>query len=168
MDNNYSNPNGGSSWQWSVTAVVIIIILVVIGYMVFKKSPDGSDTINTNNPATSQEENRLIVNDQFPGNIVYVATVQLAKTGFVSVRKSTAGAPGAAIGTKLFEKGTNSGNVTLGENTIDGMSYYAVLYDDTDGDRIFDETKDQPIRDKAGNIIMKMFRALSDLVETKG
>lgn len=164
--NEQNNPRG---WQWGITVAIIIIILVIIGYLVFK-SPETEPVPTDNTPTTpaQTEANRLIVNDQFPGNQVYISTVQLAKSGFVVIQKSSAGVPGAVIGNKLFEAGTRSGNVILTESTVDQGVYYAVLYDDTNSDGKFDSKTDQPIKNSKGEVIMDMFKALADLVGEKG
>ncbi len=66
-----------------------------------------------------------------------------------------------------FEKGINPGKITLTEKTVDGGIYYAMLHSD-DGDKKFDATKDLPLKDSKGNIIMKIFHATTNVTEVKG
>ena len=162
---------GVKGWQWAVT-VIVIIILIVLGYYMFKNGK-GTDT-NNNEPTIdettgtpSANVNRVVVSDQFPGNIVYISSVQLAAPGFVAIHKDNAGTPGDVIGYQYFDKGINPGKITLTSPTVEGGVYYAVLHND-DGDKIFNAAKDLPIKDASGNIIMKLFRGSSTVSEVKG
>lgn len=162
--------NGVRTWQWVVT-VIVIIVLILLGYYMFK----GDDSVTKTDDVVATEDNkdadninRVVVTDQFPGNIVYLSTVQLTNPGFVVIKKNNAGTPGDVIGSQYFDKGINPGKVTLKASTVEGASYYAVLYADTDGNKIFDIKKDMPLKDTAGNEIMKPFRASSTVTEVKG
>ncbi len=161
--------NGIRTWQWLVT-VIVIIVLILIGYYMFKGSPSDKNTVMDQGtvPAVSSDANRVTVTDQFPGNIVYLSSVQLENPGFVVIKKDNAGTPGDIIGSQYFDKGINPGKVDLKSSTVEGGTYYAVIYTDTDGNKIFDMTKDMPLKDKAGNVIMKIFRASSKATEMKG
>ncbi len=152
--------NGIKTWQWVVT-VVVIIALIVIGIFVFgSKKTVVTETPDQTPPVTTpvQVVNRVILQDQFPGNVVNLSSVQLAKAGWVVIRKDNAGQPGDIIGSAYFDAGTNPGKVTLTKPTIDGGLYYAVLYND-DGDKKFDAVKDLPLTDASGHIIMSIFHA---------
>jgi hypothetical protein len=163
--------NGVKTWQWVVT-VLVIIILIVLGYYMFRGNDAGApSTTNTSSSPSSSavgELNRVVVTDQFPGNIVYVSSVQLGEPGFVVVQKDNEGKPGAVIGSQYFDKGINPGKITLTESTKENSVYYAVVYADTNGNKIFDVNTDQPLKDASGNIIMKVFRATSTVTESKG
>ena len=52
---------------------------------------------------TMTGENTLFVEDQFPGSIVYLSSVTLAKGGWVVVHEDDSGKPGKIIGYKYFE-----------------------------------------------------------------
>jgi heme/copper-type cytochrome/quinol oxidase subunit 2 len=161
---------GVKGWQWVVT-VIVIIILIVLGYYMFKGGSTPTDTTGTDttggvdNPTAL---NRVVVSDQFPGNIIYVSSVQLEKPGFVVIHKDDKGKPGAVIGSQYFDKGINPGKITLTTATLEGGIYYAMLHSDTDGDKKFDEAKDLPLKDASGNTIMKLFRVSSTVTEVKG
>ncbi len=161
---------GVKTWQWVVT-VIVIIVLIIIGIMVFgnKKSEAPTTTDNTETPAdTTQEVNRVVMSDQYPGNVVYLSSVQLAKPGWVAVHKDNNGQPGAVIGSAYFGTGINPGKITLSQPTVEGGVYYAMLHTD-DGDKLFSETKDAPLKDSRGNVIMKIFRAAASVgTEFKG
>lgn len=164
------NESGVKPWQWVVT-VLVIIVLIGLGIYFWGGSPSTStDTTDTTNPVVNQQNgelNRIIVTDQFPGNIVYITTVQLAQPGFVAIYADNAGKPGTFIGSQYFDKGIGPGKVTLTQSTIDGSTYYAVLVAD-DGDKIFDASKDTTVKDSKGMVIMKSFKATSDIQESKG
>jgi hypothetical protein len=162
--------NGIKTWQWVVT-VIVIIVLVILGYSLFKGAPADTDVTptDTNEPVTinSNELNRIVVADQFPGNIVYISSVQLAKPGFVVVKKDNNGTPGDVIGFQYFDKGINPGRITTTSATVEGGIYYAQLYVD-DGDKKFDATKDATVKDSAGKDIMRLFRVSTTVTELKG
>ncbi|HEY9583573.1 MAG TPA: hypothetical protein VJI66_01250 [Candidatus Paceibacterota bacterium] len=167
------NNGGVRTWQWVVT-VIVIIILIVLGYYLFRGdkvvSPTTDDTNTTDDSSlvASQAANRVVVTDQFPGNIVYLSSVQLEKPGFVVVHKDNNGTPGDIIGYQYFDKGINPGRITLTSSTVEGGVYYAMLHSD-DGDKVFNATKDLPLKDSKGDVIMKIFRATSDVsAESKG
>lgn len=160
---------GIKAWQWIVT-VIVIIVLIIIGILVFggKDTSEVVDNTNTTTPTTTVGINRVVMSDQYPGNIVYLSSVQFENGGWVVIHKDNAGQPGAVIGQTYFEKGINPGRVTLTQSTVEGGTYYAMLHSD-DGDKKFDAAKDLPLKDSAGNIIMKIFRAAASVgAEIKG
>ena len=165
------NQNSGiKPWQWIVT-VIVIIVLIIIGIMVFsKKSTDQTADTTTPTPQdqASVSANRVIMSDQYPGNVVYISSVQLEKAGWVVIHKDNSGQPGAIIGSAWAEPGPSPVKITLKEAMIDGKVYYAMLHSD-DGDKKFDATKDLPLQDTRGSIIMKIFHASSSVGnEVKG
>lgn len=166
------NTSGVKTWQWVVT-VIVIIALVILGYSMFKSSPsttpttDDSDATGLNTPTNTNTTNRVVVADQAPGNIVYVSSVQFTAPGFVVIHKDKNGTPGDVIGYKYFDKGTYPGQITLTSPTVEGGIYYAMMHTDN-GDRVFDVAKDLPLKDAAGNIIMKLFRVTLTPTELKG
>jgi hypothetical protein len=160
------NTSGVKTWQWVITAIVVIA-LIVLGIFVFANREDSAKNEDMTHDQTIGAGNRIVLTDQFPGNIVYVSTVELTKGGFVAIHKDDAGKPGAIIGTLYFEPGVRPGSVNLTEKTVEGGKYYAVLYTD-DGDKKFDAVKDVPLTDSTGNPIMKMFKATVNLPEDKG
>jgi hypothetical protein len=163
------NQGGIKTWQWVVT-VIVIIILIILGYNMFKGG--STPTITEDEPASintikTGDINRVVVSDQFPGNIVYLSSVQLAQPGWVVIHKDNAGTPGAVIGSAYFEKGISPGKITLTSPTVEGGIYYAMIHSDN-GDKKFDAVKDLPLKDASGNIIMKLFRASTSVTEVKG
>lgn len=152
--------SGIKTWQWVVTAIVIIV-LIIIGVMVFGNKSPAPVSIETPSPTDTgapNEVNRIVMSDQYPGNVVYLSSVQLAAPGWVAIHKDNAGVPGAIIGTAYVAAGINPVKVTLTTPTIDGGTYYAMLHSDN-GDKKFDEIKDPALKDSRGNIIMKIFHA---------
>lgn len=152
--------SGLRTWQWVVTAIVIIV-LIVIGIMVFgKKSGPATDMDNgtaTTTPSNEPGVNSIIMSDQYPGNVVYISSVQLANGGWVVIHKDNAGQPGAIIGSAWSDAGINPVKVTLTQPLVDGGVYYAELHSDN-GDKKFDDKVDMALKDSNGNTIMRMFR----------
>jgi len=162
---------GIKTWQWVVT-VIVIIVLIIIGIMVFggKKTPEPALTAptDTTTPDTSAQANRIIMSDQYPGNVVYLSSVQLANPGWVVIQADKAGQPGAIIGSSYMNAGIAPGKVTVSTPIVDGGTYYAVLYSDN-GDKIFNAATDLPLRDANGSIILKVFHGSSTVgAEIKG
>ena len=157
------NPNqsGIKVWQWVVT-VVVIIVLIIIGVMVFgNKKADTSDntaTDTTTDQSSTGTTNRVSLLDQYPGNVVYLTSVQLSSPGWVVIHADNQGQPGEIIGSTYFDKGINPGKITLTKSMIDGGTYYAMIHSD-DGDKKFNAAKDLPIKNSAGSIIMQIFHA---------
>ncbi len=160
-------PNEGiKTWQWIAT-VIVVVILIVLGYYMIKgntKAPVTIDETPVTTTDTATPVNRIVVSDQYPGTLVYVSSVQFANPGWVEIHKDNKGTPGAIIGSAYFDKGINPGKITLTEKTVDGGTYYAMLHSD-DGDKKFDATKDLPLKDAKGDIIMKLFRAAANVTE---
>ncbi len=149
---------GIKTWQWVVT-VIVIIVLIVIGIMVFGNKgasapADNMDLSGSQTPATGA--NSIVMSDQYPGNVVYLSSVQLQKAGWVAIHKDNAGTPGDIIGTAFVPAGVSPVKVTLSQPIVDGGTYYAMLHSDN-GDSKFDASTDLPLKDAAGNVIMKVF-----------
>ena len=153
--------SGIKTWQWVVT-VIVIIILIVIGFMVFGNKgaqvPPVTDNTSAAPATQSNNVNRIVMSDQYPGNVVYLSSVQMQNAGWVAIHKDNNGQPGAIIGYTRFDAGINTGKVTLTQPTVEGGTYYAMLHND-DGDGVFDATKDAPLKDSRGNVIMQIFHA---------
>jgi len=167
-----NNENGGlQTWQKGIIILIVIVIIAVIVYALTKSGDNKVNTDTNTNTSTDvlKGTNAVRIGNQFSGgNIVYVETVSLVKPGHVVVMKDNAGSPGSVLGSTYLDAGTRPARVNLSENTVNGASYWVALYDDTDGDKKFDATKDLPLKDASGNIILKQFKALSDLPEFKG
>jgi len=153
--------NGIKTWQWVVT-VVVIIILIIIGIWVFggkgSSTPTTETPVATDNSNVTGAINRVVMSDQYPGNVVYLNSAQFANPGWVVIQGDNAGTPGTILGETYFGTGINPGKVTLSSPMVDGGTYYAVMYSDN-GDQKFDPTVDKPLVDANGNVIMKVFHA---------
>jgi hypothetical protein len=157
--------SGVKTWQWVVTAIVIIV-LIIIGIMVFggkdTQAPIDNNATSTPGASVGQEVNRIVMSDQYPGNVVYLSSVQLAAPGWVAIHKDNNGQPGDILGTQYFGSGINPGKITLNTSTSEAGIYYAMLHSD-DGDKVFNAAKDLPLKDTRGNVIMKLFRAAASV-----
>lgn len=161
-------------WQWILTVIVIIAIALVVYFMVRGGDNDSmnppSNQVNTETPSVpaGPRYSSLSVNDQFPGNVVFLTSVTVTKPGFAVVYESTAGKAGAVIGTLYFpNSGTYPGKVLLSKPTIDGRTYIVELHED-DSDQLFDGVKDAVFKDALGGPVMKTFKAMSQITEVKG
>jgi hypothetical protein len=167
------NQSGIKTWQW-VTTVIVIIVLIIIGIWVFggkgAQAPvDNSVTTDNSGQNVAGAINRIVMSDQYPGNVVYLSSVQLVNPGWVVIQADNAGQPGKILGETYFTSGINPGKITLSQPMVDGGTYYAVLYDDTDGTQTWNATADQPLKDASGNIIMKVFHGSAAVSsQTKG
>lgn len=150
--------SGVRTWQWVVTAIVIVV-LIVIGIMVFgnKGTEPATTPTDTMTDTKGTGVNSIVVSDQYPGNVVYISSVQLEKGGWVVIHKDNKGTPGAHIGQVYVPAGLNPAKVTVSTPIVDGGTYYAMLHSDN-GDQKFDEKTDVALTDKAGNIIMRVFQ----------
>ena len=159
-----------NTWKW-VVGIIVLIAIIVFAYMIWGPSKTEIVPDNTLNTVPTNDERifsqRIVVTDQFPGNIVYVSSAELADAGFVAIYSDNAGQPGTLLGSQYFEKGINPGKITLTQPTVDGRTYYAVLYKDN-GDRVFNSSTDTIIKDVQGREIIKAFKASSDVDENKG
>ncbi len=159
------NPNesGIKTWQWVVT-VIVIIVLIIIGVLAFggkdTQAPVTDATPAVSNIATAGM-NRINMTDQYPGDVVYLSSVQVENPSWVVIQNDNDGIPGKIIGQAHFEKGTNPGKITLTQPMLDGKTYYAVIYTD-DGKAVF-SSANVPLKDDNGNVIMKVFHALSSV-----
>lgn len=163
--------SGIKTWQWVVT-VIVIVILIVVGVMVFGKKGAPEPTANINQtPSSSQppsSPNRIVMTDQYPGNVVFLNSVQLDKEGWVAIHKDNNGQPGDIIGSAHFDSGINTGRITVTQPIIDGAIYYAMVHS-SDGNATFDATKDLPLKDSGGSVIMHVFHGSSSVSsELKG
>ncbi len=152
---------GVKTWQWVVTAIVIIA-LIIIGIIVFGGKKSGTTEEPTPTVTTTPSQvgvNRITMNDQYPGNVVYVSLVQVTSPSWVVIQKDNSGVPGAIIGSLHVDAGINPNKtVNLTQSTVEGGTYYAVIYTD-DGTGTFSATTDQPLKDASGNVIMQVFHA---------
>lgn len=149
--------SGVKTWQWVVT-VIVVIVLIIIGIMVFggKSKTPMQDEVPSDTTAVNTGVNSIILSDQYPGNVVYVSSVQLANAGWVVIHKDQGGEPGAVIGQVYVGAGINPAKVTLSSPLVDGGTYYAMLHAD-DGDKKWDAALDLPLKDSKGSIIMRVF-----------
>jgi len=163
--------SGIRTWQWVVT-VIVIIALIIVGVMVFRGNDNETPLIPTDeNPVTIDNNtavNRIVMSDQYPGNVVYISSVQVAVDSWVAIHADSAGLPGKVIGSLSFKAGINPGKITLTQPMTDGSTYYAVIYNDIAG-ASFDVTKNTPVKDSKGQTVMKIFKASSSVgVDFKG
>lgn len=153
------------SKNWAVGLLVLVVIALGGGLWLLRSGSAPEDNTGAVGGLGDKPRvlNQLVVNDQFPGAIVYVSSVTLADGGWVVVKNET----GQIIGTQYFNQGTDTGVVNLSELTKEGSYYLATLYGDN-GDKVFDPAADLPLRDSADQEILIRFLATQNLPEVKG
>jgi hypothetical protein len=123
--------------------------------------PEGWEVVEVNGVVISgllAGENAVYVQDQAPGDRVFVSSVVFAASGWVVIHEGQNGVPGNILGAARFDTGGHTGEVELLRGTVDGGVYYAMLHTDN-GDRTFDLKNDTPIRDDTGDPVMMRFAA---------
>lgn len=158
-----------------IVIVLILAAVVVLASLWWKQSSvDNSSNLSAvgeainNGPSTALVEKvSLLVNDQFPGTLIFVSSVELPKGGWVVIHRDEEGRPGAVIGAGYFAPDVSTGEVNLSTETKEGENYLAVLYRDN-GDTNFDSRIDQVYRDDNTQIVAVSFKITRDLPENKG
>lgn len=158
-----------------IGVIVLIVVVLLAAWLVFRQGGLSGNTAalgdlnngtTTSSTATSTPAS-LTVNDQFPGNIIYISEVTLPQGGWVVVRRNNNGALGDIIGVGYFDSTVHVGEVDLAAATVEGDKYVAILYKDN-GDRRFTTVSDRPLLDAAGNQITSSFTVTRNLPERKG
>ena len=154
--------------QFFGAIIAAIIVAGAAGYFMGKSSVAPSQTngaAQTNSSGLGSSagtsfilgKNAIVVEDQAPGNQVVISTAALEEGGgWVAIHEDRDGKPGNILGAQFFPAGeTRNGFVDLLRPTVKGV-YYAMLHRD-DGDHQFDLSKDAPITDTTGSVIMMRF-----------
>lgn len=104
--------------------------------------------------------NYVVAENQAAGPEISVKEIFLADGGWVVAREETEGRTGKILGARRLDAGRYENiEIELLRQTLLGQKYYVVLHGD-DGDKEFDFNMDFPIRNDAGEIIMKDFRTV--------
>lgn len=167
--------NNIKNWQWILTFFVVIVLVIGGIYLLSSRSSEEkivtesvNDVLELENGTTTKNDFRILVDDQFPGNLVYISTVHSPENVFVAIHKNNSQVLGKEYGSTYMEKGTSPVRVTLSEFTKDGEAYEVVLYRDKDGDKKLSLDKDELVLDSNGNPIKKSFKVRKDIEEIKG
>ncbi|MDD4988833.1 MAG: hypothetical protein PHV42_00190 [Candidatus Pacebacteria bacterium] len=163
-------PAKDTSSKNMIIGVVVVIIVLALGTYLLTRNSSTSNTEASPSPTemTSVGGDKVSVGDQFPGSKLYLDSVTFANGGWVVVHESTNGQSGKIIGEAYFPAGTNPGSVDLGNNKLVAGNEYVVMLHSDDGDKKFDATKDLPLTDDQGNIIMKVIKASKTPEQVKG
>jgi len=155
-----------------IGVIIIVVVALLAAWILSRQGLIGNNTAAVGELATTTEpvttsSATLTVNDQFPGNIIYVSEVTLPQPGWVVIRRDNNGTLGDIIGVGYFDTSVHVGEVDLAQATNDGEHYVGVLYTDN-GDYRFTTTADKPLLGADGNPIMSSFLITRDLPERKG
>ncbi|MEK7610356.1 MAG: hypothetical protein AAB468_01240 [Patescibacteria group bacterium] len=156
-----------------VIGLVILLVLVVAGAIWLGRGDEANrQTGAANQPGANGQgasggDATVTVNDQFPGQIVYLSNLSLPTGGWVVIHEDGGGAPGAVVGQKYFSASDRVGVINLNQTTINGRRYWAMVHTDN-GDGIFDPTVDLPAQNAVGENVMVGFNVTTTLPENKG
>ena len=144
--------------------VLAIVVLAGLAYVFTNKNtsvpvnnPISNDT-NTN-AGMRVEENAVVATEQRPGETVKIAQVFLAAPGYVVIHEDLNDDAGAIIGSSaLLEAGENNDvTITLSRASKDGVTLWAMLHSEKNGNAVFDATVDTPVVSRGGGPIMWWF-----------
>jgi hypothetical protein len=165
--------------------IVVVIVLILLGVWAMNGGVNGTNEMangsNTTTPPSDEvgggaaggpsgtmlvrpgSNNAIYVDTQKTGSKeVIAAIVNMEHPGFVVIHGDDNGQPGVVMGSSaLIQDQSTSVHIAVDEPLREGAVYYAVLYKD-DGDGTFDVTKDDPVTDTDGAIMMMSFEASAD------
>lgn len=148
--------------------ILAIIILGAVGWYVWSSSKN-AENISENQPANTTTglmvgKNAIYVGEQLPSANITVGLATLEKAGFVVIRESTNGIPGAIIGKSAHLTSGEHKNIIVPLSRIsrDGEKMFAAIYlDDSNG--VFEAGKDMPAKAENGEPIMMEFMIQNDV-----
>lgn len=146
----------------------IVIIIVIIGVGTYLITRGGAKDENGTAPTFSNGTpivDGITVKDQLTGNSVIVSDISLSKPGFVVIRTVTG--RGDVLGSKYFERGERPGIIDISIKTKNGAEYGATLYEDTNGNKTYDEGVDAMMRNAAGEALGQTFKTFDTLPDIK-
>jgi hypothetical protein len=168
MDNMY--------WKLIIAFIVGLLIGVGSTWLYFDRNIEGTENNDTDNVAfsgdsfdgvvldrnissdpVSSEDNQIIVEEQFPGDMVNLESVSLSVSGWVAIYEDKEGSLGNVLGAQLFDPGEHAGTVILLRSTAENSLYYAIVHQD-DGDREFSLESDPILLDTEGEMVGTQFQ----------
>ncbi|MBI2054496.1 MAG: hypothetical protein HYT39_00115 [Candidatus Sungbacteria bacterium] len=138
--------------QFFIGILVAIIVAGAVGYYLgqrrakteSKVEPEVSTGLDITSSVLPEGDAGIAVDDQLPGNQVFISKVTLNESRWIAIHEDKNGAPGNIIGAGRYAKGlTASTSIELLRPTVSGV-YYAMIHTD-DGDSEFDYQKDVPV-----------------------
>ena len=146
--------------------LAVLAVVVLAGSVYFFTNKDTSVPVHdpisndTNtNAGMRVEENAVVATEQRPGETLKIAQVFLAAPGYVVIHEDLNDDAGAIIGSSaLLDAGENNDiTITLSSATMDGVTLWAMLHSEKDGNAVFDATADTPVVSRGGGPIMGWF-----------
>ena len=161
-----------------IIIIVLVLAIVAVVASLWWKSEQVDNVANLsavdqalnlgNQTDTGTRENvSLLVDDQFPGQAIFVSSVVLPKGGWVVIHHGDNGQPGTVAGAGYFGPGVNTGEINLTVPTKEGENYLALLYRDN-GDTSFSAKLDQVYLDANNQPVSISFKVTENLPEHKG
>jgi hypothetical protein len=155
-----------------LASFVVGVLVGVGGYWLTVR--DSSGIKSTQGAEAAEEEtdstvisSSLTVNDQKPGSTVEISSLKLVDPSWIAIRDDISGNPGPKVlGARYFATGADNGTVELLRNTVEGKSYFAIIYKDN-GDGKFDSKTDPVVADENGTTITVKFTATAATQDTQ-
>lgn len=102
-------------------------------------------------------KNSIEVKDQKTGDEAMIDAVSIERKGYVVVHEDDNGKVGKTVGHSDILNAGETKSVGVKMKIHAGLSHWAMLHADN-GDGIFDEKQDLPLKDENGEFIMKAFK----------
>lgn len=118
-----------------------------------KQAPVSAPTAQAPEPIF---KNLIEVKDQKPGDEAMIDAVSIEKKGYIVVHEDNDGKVGKIVGHSDLLNAGETKSVTFKMKIHAGLSHWAMLHIDN-GDGVFDEKQDLPLKDENGEFIMKSF-----------
>ena len=109
-------------------------------------------------------KNMIEVKDQKSGDEAMMDTVFLEKKGYIVIHEDDNGSIGTIVGHSDLLNHGETKSVILKMNLHPGLSHSAMLHVDN-GDGVFDEKQDLPLKDENGVFIMKSFKGMGEAMK---
>ncbi len=151
--------------------IILIVIVLALSWLFSRSGGSGGpalvgESLNSDESDAPLVASSLVIGDQLPGSVIFISQVILPQGGWVAIQRDEVGAPGAVVARRYFSADERVGSIALNQPTLDGESYFAVLYADG-GDNTFDVTRNELLRSATGEIVAVKFRTTANLMESK-
>ena len=154
---------------------LLLAIIAVAAWLVWRGSkPAVIDNLaavgQLGQSSDSDFEPALQVDDQVPGDVVYMTSVLVDSGSWVAIHRDRNGALGEVLGAGYFDDRVSTGAVDLSASTLAGGTYHAVLYHDVGNDQRFNRASEVPWLNQAGQTVISTFQVMGveNLGQDKG
>lgn len=153
---------------------IILIIIIIVGYFIYRVFfSETTVGTQTNTPTTTQNiiaAPSVQALDQAPGKQITVSSVNLERSGWVTIHKEENNNPGTVIGVSTLMPSGKTDNVVvpLTITTRNNERVYVMLHDDNGNGRFEYPGPDIPLKDSVGSIVMTRITISAGATSTGG